>query len=216
MTTATDALIDRYLDDLNAELAVLPAHQRQEILDEIGEHIAAARAAMDPETEADVRTVLERLGDPADIAAEARDRFGIQAEPARPATPWLEVIALVALVIPFLGWLVGVVLVWISRLWTTRDKLIGTLGGMSWVVAGLGTIMVEAVNIPLSASGSDTPVGSPHVVESTGASAIEVILVAAPFVLPIAASIYLAIRLRGQVAARSGEVHAGSSRGSRV
>ena len=87
---------------------------------------------------------------------------------------------------------------------------------LCWVVAGLGTIMVEAVNIPLSASGSDTPVGSPHVVESTGASAIEVILVAAPFVLPIAASIYLAIRLRGQVAARSGEVHAGSSRGSRV
>jgi hypothetical protein len=48
------------------------------------------------------------------------------------------VIALVLLVIPFLGWVVGVVLVWLSRLWTTRDKLIGTLGGMSWVLAGWG------------------------------------------------------------------------------
>ena len=33
------------------------------------------------------------------------------------------------LVIPFAGWVVGVVLIWLSRLWTTRDKLIGTLGG---------------------------------------------------------------------------------------
>jgi hypothetical protein len=39
--------------------------------------------------------VLGRLGDPADIAAEARERFGVQAEPARPATAWLEIIALV-------------------------------------------------------------------------------------------------------------------------
>jgi hypothetical protein len=51
------------------------------------------------------------------------------------------------------------VLVWVSRLWTIRDKVIGTLGGMSWVVAGLGTIMVRAVNIPSSAMGSGTPVG---------------------------------------------------------
>ena len=51
--------------------------------------------------------MLERLGDPADIAAEARERFGLPAEPARPATPWLEVIALILLVIPFLGWIWG-------------------------------------------------------------------------------------------------------------
>jgi hypothetical protein len=40
-------------------------------------------------------------------------------------------------VIPLLGWVVGVALVWLSRLWTTGDKLIATLGGLSWVVAGL-------------------------------------------------------------------------------
>ena len=157
MTTEVDALILRYLQDLEGELRDLPANRRQELLDEVGEHIAAARAALDPETEAGVRTVLERLGDPADIAAEARERFGVQRPPARPATPWLEVIALVVLVIPFLGWIVGVVLVWMSRLWTTRDKLIGTLGGMSWLLAGLGTIMT-------SAGGSERSVGT------TGAS----------------------------------------------
>jgi uncharacterized membrane protein len=122
VTTTADTLVDRYLKDLDAELRDLPASQRQEILDEVGEHIAAARTAPDADTEAGVRTVLGRLGDPADIAAEARERFGVQAEPARPATPWLEIIALILLVIPFLGWLVGVVLVWVSRLWTIRDR----------------------------------------------------------------------------------------------
>ena len=144
MTTEADALILRYLQDLEGELRDLPANRRQELLDEVGEHIAAARAALAPETEAGVRTMLERLGDPADIAAEARERFGVQRPPARPATPWLEVIAVVLLVIPFAGWVVGVVLVWISRLWTTRDKLIGTLGGMSWLLAGLGVVMTSA------------------------------------------------------------------------
>jgi uncharacterized membrane protein len=202
MTPIADTLVDRYLKDLDAELQGLPASQRQEILDEVGEHVAAARAAMGADTEAGVRAVLERLGDPADIAAEARERFGLPAEPARPATPWLEIIALVLLVIPFLGWLVGVVLVWVSRRWTIRDKVIGTLGGMSWVVAGLGTIMVRAVNISLSASGSGTPVGSPGPIESTGPSVVEVILFVAPFVLPIAAAIYLAVRLRGLAGTR--------------
>jgi uncharacterized membrane protein len=89
MTTDVDSLVDRYLHDLHAALGDLPANQRQEILDEVGEHIAAARVALDTETEAEVRTVLERLGDPADIAAEARERFGVRAEPpGRPLHGW--------------------------------------------------------------------------------------------------------------------------------
>ena len=68
MTTEADALILRYLQELEAELHDLPANRRQELLDEVGEHIAAARGELDPETEAGVRTLLERLGDPADIA----------------------------------------------------------------------------------------------------------------------------------------------------
>jgi hypothetical protein len=192
MTTEVDALILRYLQDLEAELRDLPPNHRQELLDEVGEHIAAARAALDPETEAAVRTMLERLGDPADIAAEARERFGVQRPPARPATPWLEVIALVLLVIPFAGWVIGVVLVWLSRLWTTRDKLIGTLGGLSWVLAGLGTLSI-------SARGS-TAVGSAPV-GPTETSLLAVVLFVAPFLLPVAAAIYLGFRLRGRDAA---------------
>jgi uncharacterized membrane protein len=187
MTSTVDTLIDRYLKDLEAELAELPANRRREILDEVGEHITAARGALDAESEAAIRTVLERLGDPADIAAEARERFGIPAAPAKPATPWLEVIALVALVIPLLGWFVGVVLVWLSRVWTTRDKLIGTLGGLSWLVAGLGTLSMSARGLASVGSG---PVGP------TETSLLEVIVFVVPFLLPIAAAIYLGFRLR--------------------
>jgi hypothetical protein len=187
MTTKADILIDRYLNDLKAELGGVPANRRRELLEEVGEHITQARAALDADTEAAIRTVLERLGDPAEIAADARERFGVQT--AKPFTPWLEVIALVLLVIPFLGWVVGVVLVWLSRLWTTRDKLIGTLGGMSWVVAGLGTIMMSA--------GGSRPVGSAPL-EPAGPGAVEIIAFVVPFALPIAAAIYLGIRLRAR------------------
>jgi hypothetical protein len=87
MTTEADALILRYLQDLESQLGDLPANRRQELLDEVHEH----------------------------IAAEARDRVGVPARPGRPATPWLEIATIVLLVIPFLGWVLGAVLVWLSR-----------------------------------------------------------------------------------------------------
>jgi uncharacterized membrane protein len=140
MTIKGDALVYQYLTDLEAELRGLPANRRRELLDEVGQHITAARATLDPETEAGIRTVLERLGDPADIAAEARERYGVQVDSARPAIPWLEVLTLASFVlvpfivmldmsmlVPFLAWLAGLALLWRSHIWTTRDKRIGTL-----------------------------------------------------------------------------------------
>ena len=193
MTATVDALIDRYLGTLAAELAGLPAARRQEILDQVAEHIAQARAGLDADSVAAVRTVLERLGDPADIAAEARERLGVPPAPARPASRALEVAALVALVIPFLGWVVGTVLVWLSRRWTVGDKLVGTVGGLGWVAAGLGTLT-------LSAKGP-TPVGS-EVAGPAATDPLAVVLFVVPFLLPLAAAVYLAVRLRAQPAAR--------------
>ena len=40
-----------------------------------------------------------------------------------------------------MGWLIGLILLWSSRLWTTRDKLIGTLivpGGIATAAVGAG------------------------------------------------------------------------------
>jgi len=191
MTTEADALILRYLQDLESQLGDLPANRRQELLDEVSAHIAAARADLEPESEAGVRTMLERLGDPADIAAEARDRAGVPAGPARPARPWLEIATVVLLVIPFLGWVLGAVLVWLSRLWTTRDKLVGTVGGLSWVLAGLGTISISA---------GSRPVGSPAPLGPSETNLLEVALFVLPFVLPVVAAVYLGFRLRSRTA----------------
>jgi hypothetical protein len=195
MTTKVDTLIDRYLKDLETELRGLPTNRRRELLAEVGEHITQARAALDADSEAAIRTVLERLGDPADIAAEARERFGVPPPDPRVPTPRLEIIAIVLLVVPFLGWVVGVILVWLSRIWTTRDKLIGTLGGMSWVLAGLGTLSISAQG--------PRPVGSSAPLGPAETNLVDVVLFVLPFVLPIAAATYLGIRLRGRTAARS-------------
>jgi uncharacterized membrane protein len=158
MTIKVDALVYQYLTDLEAELHGLPANRRRELLDEVGEHITAARATLDPETEAGIRTVLERLGDPADIAAEARERFGVQAASAKPAIPWLEVLTLasfvlvpstvmlgMAMLVPFLAWLAGLALLWRSHVWTSRDKRIGTLLG---TLAALGVEALTVVGLP--------------------------------------------------------------------
>jgi hypothetical protein len=60
---------------------------------------------------------------------------------SEPAIPWLEVITLVALLIPFLGWVVGVVLLWLSPSWTTREKRIGTL-----LALGVGALALAALS----------------------------------------------------------------------
>src|SRR6187399_929914 len=117
MSTTPDKLVDRYLKHLEVELDDVPRDRRREIVDEIEGHIAEARAALEHETEADVRNILEGLGDPADIAEEARERFEVAPPTAAQAFKpgWLEIAALILLliggiVIPFFGWVIGVVL----------------------------------------------------------------------------------------------------------
>ena len=73
--TTTDRLVEDYLDRLEDELADLPRAKRRELVDEIEAHIAEGRTHGD--SEAQVRTLLDRLGEPSEIADEARDRFGI-------------------------------------------------------------------------------------------------------------------------------------------
>jgi DNA-binding NarL/FixJ family response regulator len=96
---------------------------------EVVSKAADAHSAPDAVRRLQPSTFLERLGDPANIAAKARERFGVQAEPARRATPMAGGHRAPAVVIPLLGSVVGVVLVWVSRPWTTSDKLIGTSAG---------------------------------------------------------------------------------------
>ena len=112
-----------YLRRLDAELTELPRARRREIVEEITGHIEESGAT----NEVDIRNVLDRLGDPAEIADEARVRFGVSSRRGG----ILDVAALILLLIGgFLGgvgWFVGVALLWGSTIWTTREKLLGTL-----------------------------------------------------------------------------------------
>ena len=145
MNCNSDDLVNEYLKELEDELAPLPRSTRHEVVEEISAHIAAARTDLVDEDETEIRALLDRVGDPADIAAEARERFEVQPPPRR---NWVEVGALVLLplggvIFPIVGWLVGVVLLWVSDAWTTRDKLLGTFivpGGLTLPVYALFTL----------------------------------------------------------------------------
>lgn len=72
MTNQHDRMVGEYLDAVRRAIVDLPADRRDDLLTDLSEHIATARAELAPETEAGVRDILERLGDPVSIAAEAR------------------------------------------------------------------------------------------------------------------------------------------------
>jgi hypothetical protein len=132
MTTSTvDRMVADYLGRLEAASAPLPPDRRDELLDEIGNHIDTARAAGGAADEAAVRDLLDRLGPPEVIAAAARDDDDTSVRLVPPRSTGLEQGAVVMLTlgsfIPVLGWLVGVVLLWVSPRWRGREKLLGTL-----------------------------------------------------------------------------------------
>jgi hypothetical protein len=123
-----DELVEAYVRRLESELADLPADRRAELVDEVRGHIREARAELSAGDEAGVRAVLARLGEPSDIAAEALPRLGRGS--ARIGGRELHTVVLLlvgGVVVPFLGWLVGVVLLWASEVWGRREKLLGTL-----------------------------------------------------------------------------------------
>ena len=66
-----DRIVEGYLASVARACAGLPAGRVEELVADLREHIAVARGALPDETEADLRTILDRLGDPATIAAEA-------------------------------------------------------------------------------------------------------------------------------------------------
>jgi len=67
-----DAICTDYLERLRESLGGLSAEDRRQIIDQVSEHIASARAALPQQTETGVREILKRLGTPEEIAAAAR------------------------------------------------------------------------------------------------------------------------------------------------
>ena len=73
MTVHADPLVDDYLRRLDAAASALPAHRREELVAQIRGHLQEALPQTPAGDKAAVRTVLERLGTPEEIAAAAAD-----------------------------------------------------------------------------------------------------------------------------------------------
>lgn len=69
-----DALVREYLRKLGWGLHEMDPNERDQLMSEITDHIARARAELGSATEEDVRGVLERLGPPEAIVAEAAEQ----------------------------------------------------------------------------------------------------------------------------------------------
>ena len=122
-TMETDRLVDDYLRRLERAATHMQRARRAELVAEIRGHIDTALRQEQAAGEAAVRNVLDRLGPPEDIveAAEPLSPHGDQ------RAGKLEIVALIALIVPFIGWLIGAVLVFASRVWSRRDKLIAAV-----------------------------------------------------------------------------------------
>ena len=190
MTTLhTNKLVADYLRRLEQAAAPLTRSRRVELLAEIREHIDDALLEEGEADEVAVRNVLERLGPPEEIVAAAGS--------AQRHSGRLELAAMIALAIPFLGWFIGVVLVGASRAWTGREKTVGIaivlapalvlFLGLIAAGGGGGSTPEEAApgSFPREQGGGSSGLGSIEVV----------VLLGTLFAGPIA-SVYLGSRLR--------------------
>jgi uncharacterized membrane protein len=152
--------VDEYLQRLRRSMGDLPFDRRDEILAEIDEHVSELLAETSATTDADVRKVLERVGDPEDIAAEAKERLGINPLPRseRPRTGWTDIAAVTLVVLGTVmitivssteamlaAWIGAVVLLWMSDVWSSTDKVAVTL---VLSAGGLGAIAMQDAGDP--------------------------------------------------------------------
>ena len=194
MTTDTlHPLTAGYLERLRRAGRGLPPGQLRELLAEIEGHLSEA---IDPgASDAQVLTVLDRLGAPeAIVAAETPDPDTVPT--GRGSREWVAILLLlVGGFIVGVGWIAGLVLLWNSRAWTTREKWIGTLVVPGGLLGGLFVGLFE-FDAPARVRCRGFVGGVQHCTAVNGPS--PTILGAAAFALlvlaPIATSIYLARR----------------------
>lgn len=173
-----------YLARFDHEAKRLPRGRRRELRAELEDHLGQAipRKA----TESQARTALDRLGRPEEIVDAEQPPLEIPA--IRGVREWAAIfLLLLGGFLGGVGWLVGVILLWSSRAWSTRDKLIGTLvlpGGLVLVfiylvVGGSGGACTRSGNGPEHCAGA-----------GIGQTALALLLLLAP----LATSVYLAQR----------------------
>ena len=186
--TQQSPLVADYLRRLDAAAAGLPADRRSELVEGIREHLDSGLEGADQSDDAQIRAVLDRLGSPEEIVAAAADGEPPLPQPyhgqPKAGAGALEIITVILLaiggiILPVVGWFIGVALLWTSSRWTTRDKLIGTFvwPGGYLLPLGLGLISARVC----------TTVGGPDPVETCEGPGMPLWLG-----LPVAAVLFLA------------------------
>jgi hypothetical protein len=164
-----------YLQQVAREGRDLAGDRLAELLVDLEEHLSAAIPA--DASEEDAREVLGRLGGPREWVAIFLLLFGFIAAGV--------------------GWIVGVVLLWSSRAWTTRDKLLGTLvlpGGLGLTAV----LLLFALGRPRKTICIHYGTSVAHCTYSTssGPSTIASIALVLLALTPLATAAYLARRAR--------------------
>jgi uncharacterized membrane protein len=151
----SDTVVDGYLRRLDVALSSMPAARREQLLEEIAQHVAEGRRELSEESPAALLQLLDRIGRPEDIAAAALEENQEQRVPSSyPESrggDMFEVFTLCLLLFGgflfVIGWLVGVALLWSSSAWRIRDKILSTLvfpGGFLLPVYLFGVVLVVA------------------------------------------------------------------------
>jgi len=191
-----------YLMRLRAASRDLPSPRRDELVAEIEDHLAEV---IPPDaTDAQALNELDRLGEPAEIVeAERPEPEGATPAPAptpvaaaepparRGAQEWVAIVLLLVGGFAWgVGWFIGALMLWTSRAWTLRDKLIGTLivpGGLAlawFLVSSSVEVCFE------DRSGHDTCQDDGTTIENL----LFFVLLAVSLIGPFATATYLAIR----------------------
>ena len=189
-----DRLVEEYIAHIHQALRDLRPELRDPIVEDIREHIRTARAAMVPEDEAQIRQLLDDMGNPATIRAES----GLPSTPLYGRVdrfaPWLILFGGFVVIV---GWLAGVVLLWNSSVWTTRDKLLATLiwpGGLAAAFYAVGIGISPPVSLQTSAC-SGGPGLVTHCMSQPGPGAFHVIAAILILVILIVGPIVVNVRL---------------------
>lgn len=141
MANLQHPLVVDYLTRLRSEALRLPDAEARDLVADIEEHFQAAERE-GRTSEAELRTLIDRLGRPEDVvAAAAPDRSAPSAPPVprREATTvglllTAEVPALTVLLLPIgiIVWIIGMVMLALCRRWNTSQR------GTAWVVLASG------------------------------------------------------------------------------
>lgn len=194
-TSSLHPVATSYLQQVRREGRDLSGDRLADLLVDLEEHLSAAIPV--DASEEDAREVLDRLGEPREIIEAARPESVVPVERRGPAE-WAAIFLLLfGFLAAGIGWVVGVFLLWRSRAWTMRDKLIGTLilpGGLFSTVV----LLLLALGRPRKemcvhdgtrvAHCTHVPSGGPSTLIS-----IALILLA---LTPIATAVYLVRRAR--------------------